>query len=64
MAIVNITSNEFLKETTAFHKKQISFLNIPIYSYTETTTNNKIVNSLTIQKKQVKTLGFNYETKD
>lgn len=42
----------------------ISFLCIPIFKFRETTTNNSIVNQLTVIKELNKIKGFKYENEN
>lgn len=55
---------EYREGDLAVRTTVISFLCIPIFKFRETTTNNSIVNQLTVIKELNKIKGFKYENEN
>ena len=55
---------EYREGDLAVRTTVISFLCIPIFKFRETTTNNSIVNHLTVIKELNKIKGFKYENEN
>lgn len=55
---------EYREGDLAVRTTVISFLCIPIFKFRETTTNNSIVNQLTVIKELNKIKGFEYENEN
>ena len=57
-------TQEYREGDLAVRTTVISFLCIPIFKFRETTTNNSIVNQLTVIKELNKIKGFGYENEN
>lgn len=55
---------EYREGDLAVRTTVISFLCIPIFKFRETTTNNSVVNQLTVIKELNKIKGFEYENEN
>lgn len=55
---------EYREGDLAVRTTVISFLCIPIFKFRETTTNNSVVNQLTVIKELNKIKGFGYENEN
>lgn len=62
--MIKKVTQEYREGDLAVRTTVISFLCIPIFKFRETTTNNSIVNQLTVIKELNKIKGFEYENEN
>ena len=62
--MIKKVTQEYREGDLAVRTTVISFLCIPIFKFRETTTNNSVVNQLTVIKELNKIKGFEYENEN
>ena len=62
--MIKKVTQEYREGDLAVRTTVISFLCIPIFKFRETTTNNSIVNQLTVIEELNKIKGFKYENEN
>lgn len=62
--MIKKVTQEYREGNLAVRTTIISFLCIPIFKFRKTTTNNSIVNQLTVIKELNKIKGFKYENEN